>query len=54
MFYKLFIKKSIENMDVEKQKEWLDKMMKIVEDVNLWEDSDKELYLAMQSIKENL
>ena len=54
MFYKLFIQKSIKNMDVEKQKEWLDKMMKIVEDVNLWEDSDKELYLAMQSIKENL
>lgn len=54
MFYKLFIKKSIENMDVEQQKEWLDKMMKIVEDVNLWEDADKDLYLSMKSIRENL
>ena len=54
MFYKLFIKKSIQNMDVDQQKEWLDKMMKIVEDVGLWEDSDKDLYLAMKSIRENL
>ena len=54
MNYKLYILNSIKNLSVEEKIEWINHKMKLIEDVNLWEDSDKELYLAMQSIKENL
>lgn len=54
MNYKLYILNSIKNLSIEEKIEWIDHKMKLIEDVNLWEDSDKEIYASLQSIKENL
>ena len=54
MSYKLFIINSLNNKDNEEKLEWINHMMSIIEKVNLWEDSDKEIYFILSNERDNL
>ena len=52
--YRLFILNSLKNKTEEEKIKWIDHMIEIIEKVNLWEESDKEIYFALSNEKENL
>ena len=54
MNYKLYILNSIKELTKEEKIKWIEHKMKLIEEVNLWEDNDKDIYMVLQSIKENL
>lgn len=54
MNYKLFIINSLNNKNNEEKLEWINHMMSIIEKVNLWEDSDKEIYFILSNERDNL
>lgn len=54
MNYRLFVINSLKNKNDEEKIKWIDHMIEIIETVNLWEDSDKEIYFALTSERDNL
>ena len=54
MNYRFFILNSLKGKNEEEKLEWIEHKMSVIERVNLWEDADKELYLTLSDLRQNL
>lgn len=54
MNYRFFILNSLKNKSEKEKLEWIEHKMSLIEKVNLWEDADKDIYLVLSGMKEDL
>ena len=54
MNYRFFILNSLKNKNEKEKLEWIEHKMSLIEKVNLWEDADKDIYLVLSGMKEDL
>ena len=54
MNYRFFILNSLKNKSEKEKLEWIEHKMSVIEKVNLWEDTDKDIYLILSGMKEDL